>query len=168
MFPSLPFFCVMFSTLLKQIPEPVQNIALSFGWSSFGVTVPIVLARLSVTYCVPRFSSLVVKSRGSTINCLNWSFLSKPASNPWNLWMVVAQAGTRGQYVTLQHDCFWLQNLVIMAMGTCCTSRWAETHKPHLSGIQNNLRITTPRKPRLPGYFLQFEKFPDRQKHRKS
>jgi hypothetical protein len=79
--------------------------------------------------------------------------------------MVVAQAGTRGQYVTLQHDSFWLQNLVIMATGTCCTSRQAETHKPHLSGIQNNLRITTTRKSRLPGYFLKFEKFPDRQKH---
>jgi hypothetical protein len=34
--------------------------------------------------------------------------------------MVVALAGTRGQYVTLQHDCFWLQFLVIMAMGKCC------------------------------------------------
>ncbi len=74
----------MFSTLFKQIPEPVQNIALSFGLSSFGVTVPvpIVLAWLNVTYSVPGFSSLVVKSPGSTINCLNWSFLSKPASNP--------------------------------------------------------------------------------------
>ena len=35
--------------------------------------------------------------------------------------MVVAQAGTRGQYVTLQHDCFLLQNLVIMRMGMCCS-----------------------------------------------
>jgi hypothetical protein len=78
--------------------------------------------------------------------------------------MVVAQAGTRGKYVTLQHDCFRLQNLVIMAMGTCCTSRQAEAHKPQLSRIQTNLRITKTRKSRLPGYFLEFEKFPGRQK----
>jgi hypothetical protein len=82
MFPSCPFFCVMFSTLFKHIPEPVQNIALFFGWSSFVVTVLIILARLNATYSVPGFSSLVVKSPGSTIKCLNWSFLSKPASNP--------------------------------------------------------------------------------------
>ncbi len=50
MFPSSPFFCVMFSTLVKHIPEPVQNIGLSFGcWSIFGVTVPIVLAQLNAT-----------------------------------------------------------------------------------------------------------------------
>ncbi len=78
--------------------------------------------------------------------------------------MVVAQAGTRGQYVTLQHDCFQLHNIVIMAMGTCCTSRQAEAHKPQLSGIQTNLRITKTRKSRLPGYFSEFEKFPGRQK----
>jgi hypothetical protein len=47
----------MFSTLLKHIPEPVQNMALSFGWSSFGVTVPIVLARLVASYSIPGFSS---------------------------------------------------------------------------------------------------------------
>ena len=123
----------MFCTLLKHIPEPVQNMALSFGWSSFGVTVPIVLARLVAIYSIPGFSSSVIKSPGSTITCLNWSYLSKPASKPWNLWMLVAQAGTRGQYVTLQHDCFLLQNLLIMSIGTCF-SRY--------------------------GYFSQLEKFP--------
>jgi hypothetical protein len=51
-----------------------------------------------------------------------------------------------------------------MAMGTCCTSRQAEAHKPQLRGIQTNLRITKTRKSCLPGYFLEFEKFPGRQK----
>jgi hypothetical protein len=60
---------------------------------------------------------------------------------------------------------FGCKNLVIMAMGTCCTSNQAVTHKPHLSSIQNNLRITMTRKPRLPGYFSKFDKIPDRQKH---
>ncbi len=122
MFPLFPFLCVTFSTLFMYIPDPVQNNALSFGWSSFGVIVHIDLAWLNATYSVPGYSSSVVKSPGSTINCLNWSFMSKPASKPWNLWIVVAQAGTRGQYVTLQHVCFRLQNLVIIVMGTCCTS----------------------------------------------
>jgi hypothetical protein len=102
-----PFFG-MFSTLFRQIPEPVQNMVLSLGGRLFGVTVPIVFAWLIMTYSIPGFCSLVVKSPGSTIKCLNRSFSSKPASKPWNLWMVVAQAGTRGQYVTLQHDSFWL------------------------------------------------------------
>ncbi len=79
---SSPLFCVMFSNLVEQIPEPVQNMVLSFGWSSFGDTVPIVLAWLNVTYTIPGFCSLVVKSPGSTIQCLNWSFLSKPALKP--------------------------------------------------------------------------------------
>ncbi len=118
----MSLFFVTFSTLFRHIPEPVQNNALSFGWSLFVVIVPIDLARLNATYSVPGFSSSVVKSPGSTINCLNWSFMSKQASKPLNLWMVVAQAGTRGQYVTLHHDCFRLQNLVIIVMGTCCTS----------------------------------------------
>ena len=121
MFPLSPFFCVTFSTLFRYIPDPVQNIALFFGWSSSGVIVPIDFARLSATYSVPGFRSSVVKSPGSTIKWLNWSFLSKPASKPWNLCIVVAHAGTRGQYVTLQHVCFCLQSLFIIVMGTCCT-----------------------------------------------
>ncbi len=40
-----------------------------------------------------------------------------------------------------------------------------EPHKPHLSGIQNNVRITTTRKSHSPENFSKFEKFPDRQKH---
>ena len=121
MFPWSPFFCLTFSTLFRYIPDPVQNIALFFGWSSSGVIVPIDFARLSATYSVPGFRSSVVKSPGSTIKWLNWSFLSKPASKPWNLCIVVAHAGTRGQYVTLQHVCLHLQSLVIIVMGTCCT-----------------------------------------------
>ncbi len=39
----------MFSTLFKQIPEPVQNMALSLGWRLFGVTIPIVFAGLNAT-----------------------------------------------------------------------------------------------------------------------
>jgi hypothetical protein len=110
----------MLSTLFKQIPEPVQNMALSLGSRLFGVTVPVVFAWLIATYSIPGYCGLVVKMLGSTIKCLNWSFSSKSASKPWNLWMVVALAGTGGQYVTVQHDCFWLQVLHIMAMGTCC------------------------------------------------
>ena len=121
MLPSSLLFFVMFSILFKHIPEPVHNMALSLGWRLFGVTVPIVFAGLNATYSIPGLCSLVVKLPGSTIKCLNWSFLSKPASKPWNIWMVVAQAGTRGQYVTLQHDCFWLQFSVIMVMGMCCS-----------------------------------------------
>ncbi len=120
MLPSSPPYFAMFSTLFKQIPEHVQNIALSLGWRLFRVTVLIVFARLIMAYSIPGFCSLVVKLPGSTIRCLNWSCFSKPASKPWNLWMVVAQAGTRGQYVIIQHDCFWLQFLLLMAMGTCC------------------------------------------------
>ena len=66
MLPSSPLFCVMFSTLLKHIPEPVQNMVLSFGWSSFGDTVPIVLALLVAIYSIPGVSSSVIKSPGST------------------------------------------------------------------------------------------------------
>jgi len=121
MVPSGFLFCVMFSTLVVQIPEPVQYMVLFFGWRVFGDTVPIVFAWFNATYSIPGFCSLVIKSPRSTIKCLNWSVSSKPASKPWNLWMVVAQAGTRGQCVTLQHDCFLLQILVIMGMGMCCS-----------------------------------------------
>ncbi len=109
----------MFKTLFLQIPNPVQNMALSFGWRLFGVICPIVLARLIAAYSIPGFCCLVVKLPGLTIRCLNWSFGSNPASKPWNLWIVVAQAVTRGQYVTVQHDCLRLHVLVIMAMGMC-------------------------------------------------
>jgi hypothetical protein len=85
MLPLSPLFCVMFSTLVKQIPDPVQNMALSFGWSSFGDTVPIVLAWLNATYSIPGFCSLVVKSPGSTIKCLNWSFFVKTILEALNL-----------------------------------------------------------------------------------
>ncbi len=68
MFLCSPFFCIAFVTLLfRYIPDPVQNIALFFGWSSPGVIVPIDFARLSATISVPGFSSSVVKSPGSTI-----------------------------------------------------------------------------------------------------
>ncbi len=118
-FPSSLFF-VTFSTLFEQIPDPVQNIVLSLGWRLFGVTIFIVLARLSATKRIPGFCCSEVNSPGSTIKWLNLSFLLKPASEPWNLWMVVAQAVTRVQYITVKHACFLLQVLVIITMGMCC------------------------------------------------
>ncbi len=119
MLPLSPLFLVMFRTLFLQITNPVQNMALSFGWGLFGVMCPIVLAWLIAAYSIPGFCCLVFKSPGSTIRCLNWSFGSNPALKPWNLWIAVAQAVTRGQYVTVQHDCLRLHVLGIMAMGMC-------------------------------------------------
>ncbi len=47
---------------------------------------------------------------------------SSPDLKPWNLWIVVARALTRWQYVTVQHNCLWLHVLVVMAiMGMCCS-----------------------------------------------
>ncbi len=80
MLPLSPLFLVMFRTLFLQIPNPVQNMALSFGWRLFGVICPIVLARLIAAYNIPGFCWLVVKSPGLTIRCLNWSFGLNPAS----------------------------------------------------------------------------------------
>ncbi len=80
MLPSSPLFLVMFRTLFLQIPNPVQNMALSFGWGLFGVICPIVLAWLIAAYSIPDFFCLVVKVPGLTIRCLNWSFGSNPAS----------------------------------------------------------------------------------------
>ena len=80
----------MFSSLFVQIPEPVQYMALSFGWRVFGDTVPIVFARLNATYSIPGFCSSVVKSPGSTIKCLNWSVLSYPALKPYG-WLLPRQ-----------------------------------------------------------------------------
>ncbi len=80
MLPSSPLFLVMFRTLFSHIPDPVQNMALSFGWGLFGVVCPIVLARLIAAYSIPGFCCSVVKSPGSTIRCLNWSFGLNPAS----------------------------------------------------------------------------------------
>ena len=77
---SSPLFLVMFRTLFLQIPDPVQNMALSFGWGLFGVICPIVLAWLIAAYSIPGFCCLVVKLPGLTIRCLNWSFGSNPAS----------------------------------------------------------------------------------------
>ena len=79
MLPSSPLFLVMFRTLFLQIPDPVQNMALSFGWGLFGVICPIVLARLIAAYSIPGFRCSVVKSPGWTIRCLNWSFGLNPA-----------------------------------------------------------------------------------------
>ncbi len=48
---------------------------------------------------------------------------SRPDLKPWNLWIVVAQALTRWQYITIQHDCLWLHVLVVMGiMGMCCSN----------------------------------------------
>ncbi len=74
-----PLFLVMFRTLFSHIPNPVQNMALSFGWGLFGVICPIVLAWLITAYSIPGFCCSVVKSPGSTIRCLNWSFGLNPA-----------------------------------------------------------------------------------------
>ncbi len=80
MLPSSPLFLVMFRTLFLQIPNPVQNMALSFGWGLFGVICPIVFARLIAAYSIPWFCCSVVKSPGLTIRCSNWLFGSNPAS----------------------------------------------------------------------------------------
>ncbi len=50
MLPSSPLFLVMFRTLFSHIPDPVQNMAPSFGWGLYGVVCPIVFAWLIVAY----------------------------------------------------------------------------------------------------------------------
>ncbi len=123
--PTSPLFFVMLRTLVVQIPERVQYMALSLGCGFFGLMWPIVLAWLIAIYSILGFCCSLNSLPGSTIKCLSWSFSSNPASKPWNLWIVVAQAVTRGQYVTEQHFCFCLHVLVIMGMGTCCSkNKW--------------------------------------------
>ncbi len=75
---------------------------LSLGWGLFGVICSIDLAQLIATYSMPRFGCLVDKLPRSTIRCFNWSFLSKAASKPWNLWMVVTQAVNHAKGYVLQ------------------------------------------------------------------
>ena len=60
---------------------------------------PIVFARLDTTYAVPGLSRSHVNGPMSAMMCATVSELSNPASKPWNLWTVVAQAVTRGQYL---------------------------------------------------------------------
>ncbi len=40
-----------------------------------------------------------------------------PASNPWNLWMVVAHYSSSGQYLALQH--FFLQSILVIIYTMC-------------------------------------------------
>ncbi len=119
-----PCICICFlvelcSTLFLLMPQPVQYTALFLGFGMSLVMSPIVFTWLMATYSIPGCCCSYLISPGLMIKCWNWSFLSNPASKPWNLCIVVAQLGSSGQNVTEQHDCFILYCFVFIGMGTC-------------------------------------------------
>ncbi len=113
------FYVEQCSTLFLLIPQPVQYTALFLRFGVSLVMSPIVFAQLMATKSIPGCCCSVLMCPGLMIKCWNWSFLSNPASKPWNLCILVAQLGTSGQNVTKQHPCFILHHFVFIGMGTC-------------------------------------------------